>query len=189
MQFVICAYFSPDSDETTFSLETAILWIEDSYFSRRQQFEVKNIWMDLFFLNMQLFTSQYICWWTGVVWITCGLLWCFYQLFGLSFWWHPFTAEDPLVSDGMLHFSKSKRTFSTTFHFWVKYFIISLIFYLSIVIYTTKFLIFIYCNEHKITQTVTPSKALIRELNTAQTCSVFFFKQGSQVFTWGRHWN
>ncbi len=32
------------------------------------------------------------------MWITCGLLWCFYQLFGLSFWRHPFTAEDPLVS-------------------------------------------------------------------------------------------
>ncbi len=28
----------------------------------------------------------------------CGLLWCFYQLFGLSFWRHPFTAEDPLVN-------------------------------------------------------------------------------------------
>ncbi len=28
----------------------------------------------------------------------CGLLWCFYQLFGLSFWWHPFTAEHPLMS-------------------------------------------------------------------------------------------
>ncbi len=34
----------------------------------------------------------------GVMWISCGLLWCFYQLFGLSFWRHPFTAEDPLVS-------------------------------------------------------------------------------------------
>ncbi len=34
--------------------------------------------------------------WSGV--ITCGLLWCFYQLFGLSFWRHPFTAEDPLLS-------------------------------------------------------------------------------------------
>ncbi len=41
---------------------------------------------------------KYINWWTGVVWITCGLLWCFYQLFGLSFWRHPFTAEHPLVS-------------------------------------------------------------------------------------------
>ncbi len=28
----------------------------------------------------------------------CGVLWCFYQLFGLWFWRHPFTAEDPLVS-------------------------------------------------------------------------------------------
>ncbi len=27
-----------------------------------------------------------------------SLLGCFYQLFGLSFWLHPFTAEDPLVS-------------------------------------------------------------------------------------------
>ncbi len=29
---------------------------------------------------------------------TRGLLWCFYQLFELSFWRHPFTAEDPLLS-------------------------------------------------------------------------------------------
>ncbi len=35
---------------------------------------------------------------TGGIKIICGLLWCFYQLFGLSFWRHPFTAEDPLVS-------------------------------------------------------------------------------------------
>ncbi len=32
----------------------------------------------------------------GLEW--CELLWCFYQLFGLSFWRHPFTEEDPLVS-------------------------------------------------------------------------------------------
>ncbi len=32
------------------------------------------------------------------MWITCGLLVCFYQLFKLSFWRHPFTAEDPLMS-------------------------------------------------------------------------------------------
>ncbi len=29
---------------------------------------------------------------------SCELLWCFYQPFELSFWWHPFTAKDPLVS-------------------------------------------------------------------------------------------
>ncbi len=34
----------------------------------------------------------------GLEWISCGLLWCFHQLFRLSFWRHPFTAEDPLVS-------------------------------------------------------------------------------------------
>ncbi len=54
--------------------------------------------MYLFLKNMQLFTSQGINWWTGVVWITCRLLRCFYQLFGLSFWRHPFTAEHPLLS-------------------------------------------------------------------------------------------
>ncbi len=32
------------------------------------------------------------------MWITCGLLCCFYQLFGLSFWRHPFPAGHPLVS-------------------------------------------------------------------------------------------
>ncbi len=32
----------------------------------------------------------------GLEW--CGLLWCFYQLFGLSFWRHLFTAEHPLLS-------------------------------------------------------------------------------------------
>ncbi len=30
---LICAYFSPDSDQNTFSLEEALLWIIDSYFS------------------------------------------------------------------------------------------------------------------------------------------------------------
>ncbi len=51
-----------------------------------------------FCTNTQLFTSQGINWWIGVVWITCESLWYFYQLFGLSFWRHPFTAEDPLMS-------------------------------------------------------------------------------------------
>ncbi len=68
-------------------------------YGQTKQFEVKNVLiMDLFFTNTQPFTSQDVSWWTGVVWITCGLLWCFYQLFGPSFWRHPFTAEDPLVN-------------------------------------------------------------------------------------------
>ncbi len=39
-----------------------------------------------------LFTSKDVNWWSGVMWITYGLVWCFYQLFGLHF-----HADDPLV--------------------------------------------------------------------------------------------
>ncbi len=67
----------------------------DTCFSPKQRFEVKQIlMMDLFLTNMQLFTLQDVNRWTGVVWIIV----MFYQLFGLSFWRHPFSAEDPLVS-------------------------------------------------------------------------------------------
>ncbi len=52
--------------------------------------------MDLFITKMQPFILQDINWWTGVMLITYGLLWCFYQLFRLSFWRHPFTAVDSL---------------------------------------------------------------------------------------------
>ncbi len=55
---------------------------------------LKNVLMLALF---ELLSSQDVNWWTGVVWITCGLLWCFYQLLGLSFWRHPFTAEHPLL--------------------------------------------------------------------------------------------
>ncbi len=61
-----CAYFSPDSEEKTFF--QAILWIKDSYFSRMQWFEAKNIlMMNLFLTNMQLLITQYINWWPGVI--------------------------------------------------------------------------------------------------------------------------
>ncbi len=52
----------------------------------------------LFLIDTAFFPSEDVNWWTGIVWITCELLWCFWQLFGLWFWRHPFTAEDPLVS-------------------------------------------------------------------------------------------
>ncbi len=48
-------------------LEEALLWILDV------------LMMDLF----QLLSSRDVNWWTGGVWITCVLLWCFNQLFGL----------------------------------------------------------------------------------------------------------
>ncbi len=69
----------------TFPLEGVLLWTH--ILPRSDGLKLKTYF---------LFTD--INWWTGVVWITWGLLWRFYQLFGLSFWRHPFTAEDPLVS-------------------------------------------------------------------------------------------
>ncbi len=47
--------------------------------------------MDLFLTNVYKILTDTLELW-------CGLLWCFYQLFGLSFWRHPFIAVDPLVS-------------------------------------------------------------------------------------------
>ncbi len=54
-QCLSCAYVSLNSDETTFSLENAILWI-DLYFIRDQRFKVQNAlcMMYLFIANMQL---------------------------------------------------------------------------------------------------------------------------------------
>ncbi len=106
------------SRRLTYSLNEALLWMMDLYFSWKQWFKVKNILMDLFLINTQLLSSQDVNWWTGVVWITCGLLWCFYQLFGLSFWRHPFTAEHPLLR----HFSKSdeETNSSTSWMAWEK---------------------------------------------------------------------
>ncbi len=68
----------------------------DSYFGQQKWFKLKC--PDMFLTDTLLFVSQDVNWWTGCISLTCGLLWCFYQLFGLSFWRHPFTAEDPLVS-------------------------------------------------------------------------------------------
>ncbi len=88
------------------------------------------------------FSSQDINCWTGVVWITCGSLWCFYQLFGLSFWRHPFTAEHPLLSkwcnatflqiwwrNKLIYILDGLRvnTFSANFHFQVNYEVIGTI--------------------------------------------------------------
>ncbi len=93
--------------------------------------------MDLFLRNSFSFNKT-LFEWTGVVRITChlllGLWWCFYQLFGLSFWRHPFTAEDPFMSKWcnatFLQICSDEKTnsstswmirFSVNFHFWVKY--------------------------------------------------------------------
>ncbi len=80
-----------------FHWNKAILWIEDSYFSLNQYFEVKKILMDL--LQTLFFASRLtfiINWWTGDM--DCLWIVLFYQPFGLSFWWHPFNADDTSVS-------------------------------------------------------------------------------------------
>ncbi len=59
--------------------------------------------MDLFKANTQLFTSQDIRW--------NELLRCFYQLFGLLFWRHLFTADDPLVSKWCNAYFLQKQTY------------------------------------------------------------------------------
>ncbi len=71
-----------------FSLEEVLEWIMDSYFSQKHL-----LMMDL----LQLLSSPDVIWWTRMVWVTCGLLWCIYQQFGLSLWRHPFTAKHPLL--------------------------------------------------------------------------------------------
>ncbi len=71
----------------TFSLQEVLLWIIDWCFG--PMFKVKCL-NDEFSHKHALFTSKDV--------ISCGLLQCFHQLFGLLFWRHPFTAEDPLMS-------------------------------------------------------------------------------------------
>ncbi len=77
-----------------FSLEKAKLWIEDCCCNQKQLIKIQNIMMK---------TNKDVNWWTGVVWIVCGLWWCFYQLFELIL-----TAPIHCrASDVMLNFSKS----------------------------------------------------------------------------------
>ncbi len=75
-------------------------------------FELKTSYVDLF----QLLSSPDVNWWTGVG----GLLWCFYQLFGLSFWRHPFTsiAETLMQWHITLHVFNQKKKNSTFCTWW-----------------------------------------------------------------------
>ncbi len=50
--------------------------------------------VDLFLINTQIFVSK-----TLIDELeSCGLLWCFYQLFELSIWWHPFSEVSKFVT-------------------------------------------------------------------------------------------
>ncbi len=81
-----------DNKGSTFSLQEELLWIMDSYFGQKWWFNVKTPeWRFKIKPQTQCF-SLYKVLIDGLEW--CGLLWSFYQLFGLRR--HPFT--DPLVS-------------------------------------------------------------------------------------------
>ncbi len=80
---LICAYFSPDSDEITFFNGAS------------------NI------INRGLDWSKK-CLNDGYIYYKhATYIWCFYKLFGLSFRRHPFTAVDPLSKWYLQNFSKS----------------------------------------------------------------------------------
>ncbi len=51
----------------TFTLEEALLYIMDLYFSQKQGLKMSEWWI-------YLFQTQDVNWWTGVVWVTCVLL-------------------------------------------------------------------------------------------------------------------
>ncbi len=95
------------------------------------EFKVKMPW---WIRKHAAFTSQDVNWWTGVVWSTCGLLWCFINcLDSHSDGTHSLQRIHWWASDVMLHFSKSVlmkkliysldvmsvSAFSTHFHFCV----------------------------------------------------------------------
>ncbi len=86
-----------DNRGLTFSQQEALFWIMDFYLS-----------FLVFLKSHMLFTSQVISWW--MVWITCGLLWCFYQLFGLWFWRHPFTTWCNYISPNLFWWRTNSST-------------------------------------------------------------------------------
>ncbi len=87
----------------------ALLWIMHSYLGQKQQCNDG-------FVSYKQLLALHKMWTDGLEW--CGLLWCFYQLCGLSFWWYPFTTEHPFLSRRMLHFSKSDEETNPSWMAW-----------------------------------------------------------------------
>ncbi len=61
---LVCAYFSPDSNEVTFFTGESNIMNKGLI---EQQFEFNVLMLDLFLTNTQFFTSQYINWWAGSI--------------------------------------------------------------------------------------------------------------------------
>ncbi len=116
---LICAYFSLDSDEATFSLEKAILWIDESYFSQKQWFEfIKVLIMGLFLTNTQVFALQDVNFRNGVLSITWTLI------LTAPIHCRGSTGEQVMLnfSNKLIYILDGQRvsTFAGNVHFWVK---------------------------------------------------------------------
>ncbi len=83
--------FDVRRQQATFSLEETLLWIMNKYFPQKWWFKFKTCYLWIFLLQTR---EQEMNRWTVVVWITVMFL----SAVWLSFWRHPFTAEDPLVN-------------------------------------------------------------------------------------------
>ncbi len=73
-------------------------------------------WWAFYFFYLWKTSSQDVNWWTGVVWILWIIIIVIIQLFGLSFWRHPFTV--PLVSKScsttFIEICSNEETISST---------------------------------------------------------------------------
>ncbi len=105
LRCLICAYFSPDSDETTFSLREALLWIID-YFGRSS-------WWICFSQTHSFSLHKMLI--DGLEW--CGLLMDYCDVFiscldSHSDGTHSLQRIHWWASDVMLHFSKRNKLMS-----------------------------------------------------------------------------
>ncbi len=114
-QICWCILMWEDNRRWTFSLEEKLLW---TCILVRSD---KNVLINLFLTNKQLFTSQDVNWWTGVVWI--------FVMFLSAVWTHSDGTHSLQrihwwAGDVILNFTKSvpmknekMSTFSANFHF------------------------------------------------------------------------
>ncbi len=98
---LICADFSPDSDQNTFFTAESNIMDYGRILARSNGLKENISWW-ICFLQTHIFSSQDINWWTGVVWIIVMFLSADLTLILTApihiHWW---------ASDVMLHFSKS----------------------------------------------------------------------------------
>ncbi len=74
LQFLSGGGRHPGTGLTDFSSQWSVnIWIVDYILTKSIRLKLNVLIMDLFPTNTQLFTSQDVNWWTGVVWITCDV--------------------------------------------------------------------------------------------------------------------